>query len=64
MNNVEPSLSLFLSVFNFTVTVKQKDMTNVACFHGQHVSCSDGIKYTTHSACLCNYFERNNTLSG
>ena len=34
-------------------------MTNVACFHGQHFSCLEGVLNTTRSACLCNYFERN-----
>ena len=38
---------------------KHKNMTKVACFHGQHSSYLEGIQNTTRSACLCNYFERN-----
>ena len=41
-----------------TFQFKQKNMTNEACFHGQHFLCLKGIQNTSRSACLCNYFER------
>ena len=41
-----------------TFQFKQKNMTNVACFHDEHFLCLEGIYNTILSACLCNYFER------
>ena len=41
-----------------TFQFKEKKMTNVGCFQGQHFSCLESIENTTRSACLCNYFER------
>ena len=29
--------------FNDSEVIKQKNMTNVACFHGQHFVCLEGI---------------------